>query len=124
MFFTSCAPRKSKPSDSLFLTCSNTEPETSTPPGSASCCSLAAMLTPSPKRSPPSTITSPRLMPIRSSMRRPSGSAAFRSASSRWMRTAQSTAFTTLANSASTLSPDVLTSRPRCPAIFSMIASR
>jgi len=32
--------------------------------GSASSCSRAAILTPSPKMSEPSTITSPRLMPI------------------------------------------------------------
>ena len=48
-------------------------PETSTPPGSHSCSSRAATLTPSPSRSSPSTTTSPRLTPIRNTIRRSAG---------------------------------------------------
>src|SRR5215472_15099817 len=45
-----------------------------TVPGWASASSRAAMLTPSPKMLSPSTITSPRLTPMRSSRRRSGGS--------------------------------------------------
>jgi hypothetical protein len=124
MFLTSWAPRKSKPSVSLLRTCSNTDPDTSTPPESASACRRAAMLTPAPNRSSPSTITSPKLMPMRNCMRSAAATSALRSAMSRWMRTAQSTAFTTLENSASTLSPAVFTTRPRWLTIFSSTDSR
>src|SRR4051812_19569067 len=44
------------------------------PPGSANPSSRAAMLTLSPKRSAPSTTTSPTLMPMRNSMRSAGGS--------------------------------------------------
>ena len=44
------------------------------PPGSASASRRAATLTPSPKMSSSSTMTSPRLMPMRNLMRRSSGS--------------------------------------------------
>ena len=55
---------------------SATADETTTPPGSAIPSSLAATLTPSPSRSPPSASTSPRCTPTRSRTRRPSGSPA------------------------------------------------
>ena len=73
MFLTFCAPIGSKPNASFFSTSLATLPETQMPPGSASCSSRAAMLTPSPCRSVPSTITSPRLTPMRTSMRWSSG---------------------------------------------------
>jgi hypothetical protein len=66
MFLTLCSPRSSSGYGSLSRICSRTVPETQTPPGSASASSRAATLTPSPKMSSPSTITSPRLMPMRS----------------------------------------------------------
>ena len=83
-------------------------------PASASCSSHAAM---SPCRSDPSTITSPRLTPMRTSMRWSSGSPAFRSAIPRWISTAHSTASTTLTNSARRPSPIRLKIVPRCAAI-------
>ena len=79
------------------------------PPGSASACRRAATFTPSPNRSSPSTITSPRLMPMRNSSRRSFGSSALRAASSSWISTAHLAASTALGNSASTLSPAVPT---------------
>ena len=97
MFLTFCAPIGSKPNASFFSTSFATLPETQIPPGSASCSRRAAMFTPSPWRSVPSTITSPRLTPMRTSMRWSSGRPAFRSAMPRWMSTAHSTASTTLA---------------------------
>src|SRR5215470_10583925 len=53
----------------------------------------------------PSGITSPRLRPRRNCIRRGSGRAEFLALSSRWMATAHCTASSTLANSASRLSP-------------------
>src|SRR5438876_7501185 len=50
MFLTCCSPSDSKRIGSLCFIWSMTVRETATPPGSASCCSLAAMLTPSPYR--------------------------------------------------------------------------
>jgi hypothetical protein len=60
----------------------------------------------------PSTMTSPRLMPIRNRIWRASGSSVLRSCSVRWISTALSTASTTLVNSARTLSPGASTTRP------------
>src|SRR3984893_7966695 len=82
------------------------------------------MLTPSPKRSSPSTITSPRLMPMRNSMRLSAPTPAFRSGIACCTATAQRTASTTLANSTSMPSPVVLTTRPWCSAIFGSTSSR
>src|SRR5215469_5382755 len=65
MFLTPCCPISAKPIGSFSPTCSRTEALTQISPGSASVCSRAATLTPSPNMSPSSTITSPRLMPIR-----------------------------------------------------------
>ncbi len=82
--------------------------------GSANASSRAAMFTPSPYKSLPSTITSPRLIPTRSTIRRsrdmPSLAVAIASCNS----TAQWTAFTALPNSARAPSPISLTMRPRC----------
>ena len=52
---------------------SRTVPETQIPPGSASASRRAATLTPSPKMSSPSAITSPRLTPTRNLIFCPSG---------------------------------------------------
>ena len=49
------------------------DPLTQIPPGSASPSSRAATLTPSPKMSASSEMMSPRLIPIRNSMRRSAG---------------------------------------------------
>jgi hypothetical protein len=54
--------------------------------------SRAATLTPSPKMSPSSTTTSPRLMPMRNSIRCPSGMSALRSAMACCTSIAQRTA--------------------------------
>jgi hypothetical protein len=75
------------------------------PPGSASASRRAAILTPSPKMSPSSTMTSPRLTPMRNLMRRSSGTSGSRSIIPRWTSAAQRTASTTLANSANKPSP-------------------
>jgi len=59
------------------------EVKITTPPDSASCCSRCAMLTPSPWISSSSTMTSPRLIPMRNTIRRSDGKAALRPASAR-----------------------------------------
>src|SRR5262249_46514328 len=48
MFLTACTPRSSKVAATRFLTAPRTASDTTIPPGSASACSRAAMLTPSP----------------------------------------------------------------------------
>ena len=82
------------------------------PPGSANASRRAATLTPSPKISPPSTMTSPRLTPTRQRIRRSSGKSGSRSSMPRCTSAAQRTASTTEKNSASRPSPVVLTIRP------------
>src|SRR5882757_2018294 len=62
--------------------------------------------------SEPSTITSPRLMPMRNRMRCAWGGSGSWLEISCWISTAHCTASTTLANSAMTASPQVLTIRP------------
>jgi len=95
-----------------------------TVPGWASASSRAAMLTPSPKMSSPSMITSPRLTPIRSSRRRSGGIGSLIEREARCISTAQFSASTTLEKSASTLSPAVPTIRPPCAAISGSTARR
>src|SRR5574341_538652 len=63
---------------------------------------------------PSSSITSPRLTPMRKVMRRFSGSAPLHWPSCACIAAAASTASTALANSASMLSPGMSTTRPRC----------
>src|SRR5262252_3806403 len=63
MFLTLCSPISSSKYGSLSRICSRTVRETQMPPGSASASKRAAILTPSPKMSPPSRMTSPRLIP-------------------------------------------------------------
>ena len=63
------------------------------------------MLTPSPKMSPSFTITSPTLMPMRNSMRRSSGIGVVGFGERTLNLDGACTASSTLANSASTLSP-------------------
>src|SRR6266851_198681 len=72
----------------------------------------------------PSTITSPRLIPMRNSIRRSGGIFSFSALSVVWISTAHWTAFTTLANSASTLSPAELTNLPRCCSMRESISLR
>src|SRR3984893_11579479 len=66
------------------------------PPGSAKASRRAATLTPSPKMSLSSIMMSPRLTPMRKSMRPSAGTPALRAAISRCTSTAQRTASTTL----------------------------
>src|SRR6516165_7620530 len=61
MFLTHCSPTSSNGYGSLSLTWSRTTREMQMPPGFANVSSLAAILTPSPKMSSGSAITSPRL---------------------------------------------------------------
>ena len=86
--------------------------------------SRAAILTPSPRISSPSTPTSPRLIPTLNSIRRSWTRVVSRAAVARCTATAQRTASTTLANSTSMPSPVVLKIRPRCSAIAGSISSR
>src|SRR5947208_1821441 len=67
---------------------------------------------------------SPRLMPMRNSIRRSGGMPALRSAIARCISTAQCAASTTLANSTRKPSPVVLTMRPRCSLIRGSAISR
>src|SRR5258705_9145617 len=93
-------------------TCRKTSSDTQMPPGSAMPSSLAAIFTPSPSMSSPSISTSPKLMPMRNSMRTSSGTSLLRSLMRFWTTTAQSTAATIDGNSRSTPSPVVLTILP------------
>src|SRR6516164_5966855 len=86
------------------------------PPGSAADCNRAATLTPSPSRSSPSSITSPRLTPMRNLTCRCSGNWSLRVRSAAWISVAHRTASTALPNSARIASPAVLKTRPRCRA--------
>jgi len=124
MFLTCCSPISSKEKASLSRTWSRTTRLTQIPPGSANPSSRAATLTPSPKMSRPSLMISPRLIPMRSSMRRSGGTSVFRSAIARCTSTAQRTASTTLANSINRPSPVVLTMRPRCSLTLGSLSSR
>src|SRR5215472_3574707 len=74
--------------------------------------------------SPASTITSPRLIPTRNSIRLSGGIAALRSAIPCCTSTPQRTASTTLGNSASIPSPVFFTMRPRCSLILGSTSSR
>jgi len=115
IFFTTCSPRSSNVQSSLSRTWSRTTRLIQIPPGSASASSRAATFTPSPKMSYSSTITSPRLIPIRKVMRPFSGVFALRSAIPRWTSAAHRTASTTLGNSARKPSPVFFTIRPGVP---------
>ena len=123
MFLTWCSPRSSSARSSLSRTWSRAEREMQMPPGGVSASIGAATLTPSPWMSSPVTITSPTLMPIRKTMRRPCGTSAFRAAISPWISTAHSTASTTLGNSTSRPSPISLTMRPWCVEIAQSISA-
>jgi hypothetical protein len=72
----------------------------------------------------PSRMISPRLIPMRNSIRRASGTGALRSAIPCCTSTAQRTASTTLANSISSPSPVVLTMRPLCSLTLGSPSSR
>src|SRR5216683_1843764 len=82
------------------------------------------MLMPSPKMSSPSTMTSPRLTPIRSSRRRSGAIGSLTARDARCISTAQLSASTTLEKSASKLSPAVPTILPPCAAISGSTAPR
>jgi len=82
------------------------------------------MFTPSPNMSSLSAMTSPRLMPMRNSIRFSDGLPSLRSAMPRCTSTAQRTASTTLANSARNPSPVFLTVHPWCSTILGSIRSR
>jgi hypothetical protein len=69
MFLTLWSPKSANPTGSFSPTCSRTEALTQISPGAASASIRAATLTPSPNISPSSTMTSPRLMPMRKRMR-------------------------------------------------------
>ena len=112
MFLRVCSPMSSNAKSSLSPIWSRTVPDTQMPPGSAMPSSRAAMLTPSPWMSSSSMITSPRLTPMRHSMRTSVASSALRSAIPRCHSVAQRIASTTLANSTSRPSPVVLTMPP------------
>ena len=95
MFLSSARRGRRKARSSLPTASSCTRAETQMPPGSASASRRAAILTPSPKISPSSTMTSPRLIPMRNSMRSSGGPRRVaRSACRAWISTAQRTAST------------------------------
>src|SRR5437763_1280499 len=79
MFLTPCSPRSANAIGSFSPICSRTDALTQISPGAPSASIRAATLTPSPNMSPSSTITSPRLMPMRKRTRSPSGRLAVRS---------------------------------------------
>ena len=116
MFFTRCSPgRRTRCRD--FRAPGRVRLARQMPPAGASGSSRAATLTPSPKMSSPSAITSPRLIPMRSSSRSSAGNEALRAASARWIAMAQRSDASALPNSARKPSPVVLTMRPPVPAI-------
>src|SRR5258705_3518280 len=69
IFFKACSPMSSKAMSILPRICLCASSEMQTPPGSAIPSRRAAMLTPSPKISLPSTMMSPTWMPMRNSIR-------------------------------------------------------
>ena len=93
------------------------------PPGLAIASSRAAILTPSPKMSWASTITSPILIPTRKRMRRSSASPSVRSKIRAWNCAPARTASTALENSANNPSPVVFTIRPPCSVIAGVTLS-
>ena len=105
MFLSVCVPPSSNAVSRRSRTSSCTRLDMQMPPGGAISCRRAATLTPSPKMSSPSTMMSPRLMPMRKAMRRSSAISAVRSAIAVCTSTAQRTALTTLGNSSSRPSP-------------------
>src|SRR5271169_4804099 len=93
-------------------------------PGLAMLSSRAAILIPSPIKSPSlSSTTSPTWTPIRNSMRRSGGNPALRSTMPCCTSIAQRTASTALRNSTSAPSPVRLTTRPLCTEIVGSIRS-
>ena len=75
-------------------------------------CSLEAIITPVPYMSSASAMMSPTLMPMRKTMRRPSGTSRFDFEDFSWISKAHFTASTVLLNSISAPSPVSLTTRP------------
>ena len=112
IFFTVMSPPSKKRTSIRLPTLSLTIEETQIPPGSASGSKRAAMLTPSPYRSSFSMMTSPRLMPIRSTMVGWRAVASRNAAPERCTESAQFTASTTLPNSTMVPSPISFTMRP------------
>ena len=113
MFLRVCSPKSTKVSRSLSRTWRQASSDKQTLPGSQIAWSLAAMFTPSPMRSPSaSSMTSPRCMPVRISMRRSSARPAFCARRPSPTSSEQRTASTTLANSTMIPSPMRLTTRP------------
>jgi hypothetical protein len=125
MFFSLCRPALAKGASSLPAICSATWPETQTPPAGARLSRRAATLTPSPRMSPASTMTSPKLTPTRKTICSASGRSSLTSCSRVWISTALRVASTLLGNSATTLSPAEPKMRPpRSSITASMIARR
>jgi transposase len=112
-FANRIGPRSATASSSLPLTWRYASSDRQIAPGLATLCNRAAMLTPSPIRSPSlSSTTSPRWMPIRNSMRLSGATLALRSTIPLWTSMAQLTASTTLRNSMMLPPPVRLTMRP------------
>ena len=113
MFLTACIPRSSNAAATRLLTAPRTASETMMPPGSASACRRAAMLTPSPYRSPSGfSMTSPRCTPMRKRILRSAGTSSDDCSSSRCAASAAVTAPAAVSNTASTESPAMLITRP------------
>src|SRR5271166_3122413 len=124
MFFSRCSPRSTKGSAILSRTCRQASSDRQIAPGAQIPSSRAAILTPSPIRSPSaSSTTSPRWMPVRIFMRLSGASVWLRSASPLATSSAQRTASTTLRNSTIAPSPVRLTTRPPCAATAGLNSS-
>ena len=118
MFFKIFSPRSVSSTSRRPCTFSWAVPDMQTPPGDAIVSRRAAILTPSPIRSSPSTRTSPRWIPIRYWSRWVSGRGSFRRVISACTASAQATAATTDGNSTRNPSPIVLNIRPPCSAMI------
>ena len=116
MFFSSSLPASSNETMIFWLIMSKTDCETQIPSGCAAASRRAAILTASPKRLSSVTMTSPRLIPTRNSIRNSSGTSSLSEAMRDCISTAQRAALTGLANSAMMLSPAEPKIFPSCSA--------
>ncbi len=124
MFLRRVEPKSLTARSSRDLTCQYACSDRQMVPGAAMPSNRAAILTPSPIRSPSlSSTTSPRWIPMRNWMRRSGGRPALRSIMPFCTSTAQRTASTTLRNSTIAPSPVRLTTRPLWTAIIGSIRS-
>ncbi len=124
MFLSRMGPRSLTVIFERAFTSRKASSERQIAPGFAIPSNRAAILTPSPFKSPSlSSTTPPKCMPTRNSMRHSGGTPAFRSTRPVCSSVAQRSASTTLQNPTSVPSPVRLNTRPLCTAMVGSITS-